>query len=162
MHGFVHALAVLALALLAGCSQHPATSTGGASPAPSAPPRSTIRVATHSPLSGSLAALGEGIRLASQLAVEQGAGALARSGFSVEVVAFDDEARPDVGIANARRIVSDPSILAVAGRAVLGTDRGRAPGEDAAAGPALSRPGLTAGRCGRPPSCAGNRRARSA
>ena len=109
MHGLVHAVAILVLALLAGCSQLPATSP------PSPSPRLTIRLATHSPLSGPLAALGEGIRLGSQLAVEQKAGALARAGFSVEVVAFDDEATPDVGIANARRIVSDPSIVAVIG-----------------------------------------------
>jgi branched-chain amino acid transport system substrate-binding protein len=95
--------------LLAGCSRLPATSP------PSPSPRLTIRLATHSPLSGSLAALGDGIRLGSQLAVEQKAGAIARAGFSVEVVAFDDEATPDVGIANARRIVSDPSIVAVIG-----------------------------------------------
>jgi branched-chain amino acid transport system substrate-binding protein len=109
MHGFVCAVAVLVLAMLAGCSQLPATSP------PSPSPRLTIRLATHSPLTGPLAALGEGIRLGTQLAVEQKAGGLARAGVSVEVVAFDDEATPDVGIANARRIVSDPTIVAVIG-----------------------------------------------
>ena len=36
-------------------------------------------------------------------------------GFKVELAPFDDQANPDAGVANAKRIVSDPAILAVVG-----------------------------------------------
>jgi branched-chain amino acid transport system substrate-binding protein len=42
-------------------------------------------------------------------------GPLAAMGFKVELASFDDQANPDTGVANAKRIVSDPAILAVVG-----------------------------------------------
>jgi len=64
--------------------------------------KGTIKIATQSPLSGGQAALGEGIKLGTQLAVEKYKGPLEKMGFKVEVVPFDDQAKPDVGVANAR------------------------------------------------------------
>lgn len=75
----------------------------------------TIRIATQSPLSGVQAPLGEGIRNGAQLAVEQLSGPLTKMGFNVQVVPFDDRARPDAGRANADKIVADPDILLVIG-----------------------------------------------
>jgi len=40
---------------------------------------------------------------------------LADMGFKVDLAPFDDQANPDTGVANAKRIVSDPAILAVVG-----------------------------------------------
>jgi branched-chain amino acid transport system substrate-binding protein len=77
--------------------------------------RATIKIATQSPLSGERAVDGEGIRQGAQLAIEQLKGPLERMGFRVELVSFDDQARPDVGVANARNIVADREILAVVG-----------------------------------------------
>ncbi|GEM_PF-62513 len=75
----------------------------------------TIKIATQSPLSGGQSALGEAIKLGAQLAIEREKGAFERLGFKLELVPYDDQAKPDVGVANARNIVGDPEILVVIG-----------------------------------------------
>src|SRR5690349_14097860 len=75
----------------------------------------TIKIATQSPLSGGQAALGEGIKLGTQLAVEKFKGNLEKAGFKVELVPYDDQAKPDVGVANAKNIIADKDIMAVIG-----------------------------------------------
>jgi len=77
--------------------------------------KGTIKIATQSPLSGGQAALGEGIKLGTQLAVEKLKGPLEKMGFKVELVPFDDQAKPDVGVANAKNIIADKEILAIIG-----------------------------------------------
>ena len=77
--------------------------------------KGTIKIATQSPLSGGQAALGEGIKLGAQLAVEKFKGNLEKMGYKVELVPFDDQAKPDVGVANAKNIISDKDIMAVIG-----------------------------------------------
>src|SRR5262252_9794816 len=77
--------------------------------------KGTIKIATQSPLSGGQAALGEGIKLGAQLAVEKFKGPLEKQGFKVELVPFDDQAKPDVGVANAKNIIADKDILAIIG-----------------------------------------------
>jgi branched-chain amino acid transport system substrate-binding protein len=96
-------LAVLAVALV------PASELGAQQG------KGTIKIATQSPLSGGQAALGEGIKLGTQLAVEQLRGNLTKQGFKVELVPFDDQAKPDVGVANAKNIIADKDILVVIG-----------------------------------------------
>src|SRR5438094_469242 len=77
--------------------------------------KGTIKIATQSPLSGGQAALGEGIKLGAQLAIEKSKAALEKQGFKVDLVPFDDQAKPDVGVANAKNIIADKDILAVIG-----------------------------------------------
>src|SRR5436305_3336450 len=77
--------------------------------------KGTIKIASQSPLSGGQAALGEGIKLGAQLAVEKFKGNLEKMGYKVEFVPFDDQAKPDVGVANAKNIIADKDILAVIG-----------------------------------------------
>ena len=77
--------------------------------------KGVIKIATQSPLSGDQAALGEGLKLGAQLAVEKLKGPLEKLGFKVELVPFDDQAKPDVGVANAKSALADESILAVIG-----------------------------------------------
>src|SRR4029453_7360250 len=87
-----------------------------AGPAPAgAQAKGQIKLATQSPLSGGQSALGEGIKLGTQLAIDQRAGALEKLGYKVSLVAFDDQAKPDVGVANAKNLVTDGEILAVVG-----------------------------------------------
>jgi len=93
----------LAVALVGGASQIEAQGKG------------TIKIATQSPLSGGQAALGEGIKLGAQLAIDKFKGNLEKAGFKVELVPFDDQAKPDVGVANAKNIIADKDILAVIG-----------------------------------------------
>jgi len=77
--------------------------------------KGTIKIATQSPLSGGQAALGEGIKLGAQLALDKLKGTLTKQGFKVELVPFDDQAKPDVGVANAKNIIADKDILVVIG-----------------------------------------------
>src|SRR2546422_4941172 len=77
--------------------------------------KGTIKIATQSPLSGGQAALGEGIKLGAQPAVEKVKGALEKQGFKGELVPFDDQAKPDLGVANAKNIIADKDILALVG-----------------------------------------------
>jgi len=74
-----------------------------------------IKIATQSPLSGGMASVGEGIKLGAQLAVDKFKGPLVKLGYKVEVVPFDDQGKPDVGVANAKNIIADPAILGVVG-----------------------------------------------
>lgn len=84
-------------------------------PVADAQSKGTIKIATQSPLSGGQAALGEGIKLGTQLAIEKFKGPLEKAGFKVELVPFDDQAKPDVGVANAKNIIADKDIMAVIG-----------------------------------------------
>src|SRR5499426_4511169 len=77
--------------------------------------KGTIKIASQSPLSGGQSSLGEGIKLGTQLAIEQQSKALEGMGFKVALVPFDDQAKPDVGVANSKNLVTDPEILAVIG-----------------------------------------------
>ena len=77
--------------------------------------KGTIKIATQSPLSGGQAALGEGIKLGAQLAIEKFRGGLEKMGYKVELVPFDDQAKPDVGVANAKNLIADKDILVVVG-----------------------------------------------
>ncbi len=74
-----------------------------------------IKIATQSPLSGGMSAVGTDIKNGAQLAVEQLSAALVKLGFKVELAAFDDQGNPDTGVANAKSIVSDPAVLAIVG-----------------------------------------------
>jgi branched-chain amino acid transport system substrate-binding protein len=74
-----------------------------------------IKIASQSPLSGPQSVLGIGIRNGAELAIEQWSETLAEAGLSVEFVPYDDQATPDVGVANAQQIVNDADILAVIG-----------------------------------------------
>jgi branched-chain amino acid transport system substrate-binding protein len=75
----------------------------------------SIKIATQSPLSGDQSVVGVDIKRGAEMALEQFGKPLADMGFKVELAPFDDQANPDTGVANAKRIVSDPSILAVVG-----------------------------------------------
>ena len=77
--------------------------------------KGVIKIATQSPLSGEQAALGEHIKLGAQLAVEEASKRFKALGFDLVFVPFDDQAKPEVGVANARNVVSDPNILLVVG-----------------------------------------------
>jgi branched-chain amino acid transport system substrate-binding protein len=74
-----------------------------------------IKIASQSPLSGGQSVLGTAISNGTRLAVEQLSGPLQEKGFTVEYVPFDDQATPDVGVANAQNIINDAAILAVVG-----------------------------------------------
>jgi branched-chain amino acid transport system substrate-binding protein len=76
---------------------------------------SVIKIASQTPLSGPQSVLGTAIRNGAQLALDQNGATVADLGFTVELAPFDDQATPDIGVANAKQIVGDPSILCVVG-----------------------------------------------
>lgn len=74
-----------------------------------------IKIATQSPLSGDQSVVGVDIKRGAELALEQLGGPLAAMGIKIDLAPYDDQANPDTGVANAKRIVADPAILAVVG-----------------------------------------------
>jgi len=74
-----------------------------------------IKIASQSPLSGGMSAVGSDIKNGAQLALEQLGKPLIDMGFKVELAPYDDQGNPDTGVANAKQIVADPSILCVVG-----------------------------------------------
>ncbi len=77
--------------------------------------KGVIKIATQSPLSGEQAALGEHVKLGAQLAVEEAVKTFKALGFDLIFVPYDDQAKPEVGVANARNIAADSDILLVVG-----------------------------------------------
>lgn len=77
--------------------------------------KGTIKIAVQAPLSGEQAALGEHIKLGAQLAVEESSKAFKALGYDLILVPYDDQAKPEVGVANARNVVADPDVLVLVG-----------------------------------------------
>jgi len=84
-------------------------------PASSAAQKGKIKIAVQGPLSGEQSAFGENIKLGAQLAVEESVKAFKAMGYDLLLVPQDDQAKPEVGVANARYIIADPDILVVVG-----------------------------------------------
>jgi len=80
-----------------------------------APAPKVIKIATQSPLSGGMSAVGSDIKNGAQLAIEQLSEPLVKMGFKVELAPFDDQGNPDTGVANAKSIAADPAVLAIVG-----------------------------------------------
>ena len=57
------------------------------------------------------------MKLGAQLAVEEAAKPFKALGFNLGVLSFayDDQAKPEVGVANARNVVADPDVLVLVG-----------------------------------------------
>ncbi|SFX60207.1 branched-chain amino acid transport system substrate-binding protein [Thermoactinomyces sp. DSM 45891] len=75
----------------------------------------TIKIATQSPLSGSSSTLGEAIKLGAQLALEENQEKFKKLGFTLQLVPFDDQGDPKVGVSNAQKLAADQSILGIVG-----------------------------------------------
>ncbi|MCE3240602.1 MAG: extracellular ligand-binding receptor, partial [Deltaproteobacteria bacterium] len=84
-------------------------------PGPATAQKGTIKIAVQAPLSGEQAALGEHIKLGAQLAVEEGTKSFKSLGYDLVFVPYDDQAKPEVGVANARNLVADPDVLVLVG-----------------------------------------------
>ncbi len=91
--------ALLGMVLLAGC----------------APKEKEVRIALALPMTGDIAVLGQGIRRASIMAVEEALAAQRFKDFKVTVVEFDDRSDPKEAVNAANRIVSDSAIMGVVG-----------------------------------------------
>jgi len=75
----------------------------------------TIRIAVALPLTGDIAALGQGIKRAAQLALEEANQKNRFPGVELEMKAYDDRSDPKEAVDVANRIVSDRNTIAVIG-----------------------------------------------
>jgi branched-chain amino acid transport system substrate-binding protein len=100
-------LVVGAMALTAcGDSKEPGTSDGGAK---------TYTIGVVAPLTGDLAAIGQGIKNGVDLAVKQANANKTIDGVTFRMDAQDDTAKADVGATVAAKLVSDASVVGVVG-----------------------------------------------
>jgi len=106
-----------------------------------------IKIASMSPLTGSSSDLGLQIRNATELAIKDNKSAFTALGFDLQFVAYDDQADPTTGTANARRIAADNSILAMVGTlnsgVVIPSSEVLAPSHVAIVSPANTNPKVT-------------------
>lgn len=77
--------------------------------------QTTVKIATLSPLSGGQSDLGTQIRNGAQIAVNEYKAQFQKLGLNLQLVAYDDQADPATGTAQARKIAADRQILAVVG-----------------------------------------------
>ena len=113
----------------------------------SASAQTVIKIASMSPLTGSSSDLGLQIRNATELAIKEQKATFAKMGFDLQFVAYDDQADPTTGTANARRIAADNSILAMVGTlnsgVVIPSSEVLAPAHVAIVSPANTNPKVT-------------------
>jgi branched-chain amino acid transport system substrate-binding protein len=77
--------------------------------------RNIIRVALVCPLTGDVAAMGQGMKRASQMAIDETNVSGRFPGITFELAAFDDRADPKEAVNAANRIITDPKIYGVIG-----------------------------------------------
>lgn len=105
------AAALLGASLLfAGCGTRTEPGTGS-----TAGETKVAKIGVIAPLSGSLSALGLGIRNSVDLAIRQANESNAIPGWKLELAAEDDEAKPDVGKNAATKLAGDAQVVGVVG-----------------------------------------------
>ena len=105
----VGALLVVASLALAACGSRSDT------PAGSSTDKKIVKIGVMAPLSGDLSALGLGIQHSVELAVKQANASNTIPGWTIEVLAKDDEAKPDVGKNAATAFAADANVGGVVG-----------------------------------------------
>ena len=137
---FIVLVVVLAL-VAAGCG-----SKGGTSGAPAAcatdqfgcaviKSGQTIKIGMGAPMTGDNAAFGQDISQGAKIALTD-AGTF--NGFTFELVAEDDGGTPEGGAAVANKLVSDPTVVAIAGHIFSGATKAAIPIYEAAGIPMMS------------------------
>lgn len=140
----VAGVAIVAASLaFAGCGSRGPAATGGAAAT------KVAKIGVIAPLSGGLSALGLGIRNSVDLAIRQANESKAIPGWTLELAAEDDEAKPDVGKNAATKLSSDAAVVGVVGTLNSSVAQSVIPVLDAAkivqVSPANTNPTLTRG-----------------
>jgi branched-chain amino acid transport system substrate-binding protein len=127
-----------------GCGSRTEATTGG-----SAGTNKIAKIGVIAPLSGDLSALGLGIRNSVDLAIRQANESKAIPGWTLELAAEDDEAKPDTGKNAATKLASDDAVVGVVGTLNSSVAQSVIPVLDAAkivqVSPANTNPALTKG-----------------
>lgn len=105
----VGALALTGCGTRGGASAE--SSASGSAPAAA----KVAKIGVIAPLSGDLSALGLGIKNSVDLAIKQANESKAIPGWTLELAAEDDEAKPDVGKNAATKLASDDAVIGVVG-----------------------------------------------
>ncbi len=107
------------------------------------------KIGVIAPLSGDLSALGLGIRNSVDLAIRQANESKTIPGWTLELAAEDDEAKPDVGKNAATKLASDDEVVGVVGTLNSSVAQSVIPVLDSAnivqVSPANTNPALTQG-----------------
>ena len=127
-----------------GCGSRTEATTGG-----SAGTAKVAKIGVIAPLSGDLSALGLGIRNSVDLAIRQANESKAIPGWTLELAAEDDEAKPDTGKNAATKLASDDAVVGVVGTLNSSVAQSVIPVLDSAkivqVSPANTNPALTKG-----------------
>lgn len=113
-HFKIAGAAVMALSMAITMSACGSRDAGGGSTGGSQE-KKVAKIGVVSPLSGDLSALGTGIRNSVDLAVKQANESNAIPGWTLEVVAEDDQGQPDPGKNAATKIAGDDDVVGVVG-----------------------------------------------
>jgi len=105
-------LLVVAALILSACGSNKSESSGSSTTAAAT---KTIKIGVVAPLSGSLSALGLGIKNSVDLAINQANKKNKVKGWKIVLSAEDDTAKADVGAQVASKLVSDPLVAGVVG-----------------------------------------------
>ena len=109
----VGASLLVASLALAGCGTR--GDDGGGETGGAGSENKVAKIGVIAPLSGDLSALGKGIQHSVELAVKQANESEAIPGWTLEVVAVDDEAKPDIGKNGATSLAGDDDVVGVVG-----------------------------------------------
>ncbi|RYM05029.1 branched-chain amino acid ABC transporter substrate-binding protein [Sporolactobacillus sp. THM7-7] len=101
------AVVILVFGGISGCSSSGSSSESGG--------KTVIKIATQTPLSGGSAAVGESIKNAAQLAIDDHKKEFADKGFDIKLAPYDDQADPKKGVANAQLITADKQVFGIVG-----------------------------------------------
>lgn len=107
----IPALLLITAMLSVACGTGQKETNGGGG----GPTGRVVKIGVIAPLSGSLSALGVGIRNSVDLAVKQANAANKIPGWRIEMDAQDDTAKADIGAQVASKLASDPSVAGVVG-----------------------------------------------
>jgi len=94
--------------LITGCGGAAKTDGGAKGPV-------TVTIATMSPLSGSNADLGESIKYGTDLALKDRAAELEQAGLKVNLLAMDDQGKPEQGTQLAEQLLTKKEVVGVVG-----------------------------------------------
>ena len=93
---------------LSACSSKKETTSGGSG-------KKVVKIGMIAPLSGSLSALGLGMKNAADLAIKQANAAGTVAGWTIQFDPQDDQEDPNTGGAAAAKLASDPAVAGVVG-----------------------------------------------
>ncbi|MDQ3108245.1 MAG: ABC transporter substrate-binding protein, partial [Actinomycetota bacterium] len=109
-------LLVIAAMLFAACgSDEDETPSGTTEEGSGSADDKIVKIGVIAPLSGSLSALGQGIKNSVDLAINQANKDGKLKGWKFELAAEDDTAKADVGAQVATKLASDPAVAGVVG-----------------------------------------------